>query len=61
MQAWTAQRIKQLRQERNESQAVFAQHFGVDQSAVSLWENSETTPRGPIVRILDTLASERVS
>lgn len=58
MHDWSPERIKAFRKNRNESQAVFAQHFGVDQSAVTLWEKGKSRPRGPILKLLEQMASQ---
>lgn len=59
MAGWTGKRIKALREAFGESQKVFAERFGVDQSTISLWEQDETSPRGPALMILQQVAATR--
>lgn len=57
MAKWNGKAIKALRGD--SSQAVFAEHFGVDQSTVSLWEQGKIKPRGPVLKLLDALAASQ--
>jgi DNA-binding transcriptional regulator YiaG len=45
-------KIKKARVELEESQAVFGQRFGVDQSTIHRWEN-ENPPRGTALKLLE--------
>jgi len=57
MAVWTGGEIKALRERLGESQKAFAERFGLDQSAISLWEAGNTSPRGPSAKILDQIAA----
>lgn len=50
--------VKKLRDDLKMTQAQLADEVGVDQSTVSLWETSETTPRGPALKLLAMLAAK---
>ena len=58
----TGAKIKKARELLGESQQEFADRFGVDQSAVSRWEQDGPPTRGPgrlaIQRVLDDLAAQ---
>lgn len=51
----TAERIKQVRAGRRETQGEFGAHFGVDQATIHRWEAKGITERG-----VTALAVERV-
>jgi DNA-binding transcriptional regulator YiaG len=42
----TGREIKKIREDREETQAAFGLHFGVDQSTVHRWEKDGITDRG---------------
>lgn len=44
--------VKKLREDLKLTQAQLGGEVGVDQSTVSLWETTETTPRGPALKLL---------
>lgn len=49
-----AERIKELRQEKNLSQSVLAQKIGVSQKAIDYWERGVNEPKATyIVRLAD--------
>ena len=49
-----AERIKELRQEKNLSQSVLAQKIGVSQKAIDYWERGTNEPKATyIVRLED--------
>lgn len=49
-----AERIKDLRQEKNLSQSVLAQKIGVSQKAIDYWERGINEPKATyIVRLAD--------
>lgn len=49
-----AERIKELRQEKNLSQSVLAQKIGVSQKAIDYWERGTNEPKATyIVRLAD--------
>lgn len=49
-----AERIKELRQEKNISQSVLAQKIGVSQKAIDYWERGINEPKATyIVRLAD--------
>lgn len=48
--------IKKLRADLGMTQAELGEQVGVDQSTVSLWETTSTTPRGPARKLLAMLA-----
>lgn len=49
-----AERIKELRQEKNLSQSVLAQKIGVSQKAIDYWERGINEPKATyIVRLAD--------
>ncbi len=50
--------VKELRERLKMTQVELATEVGVDQSTVSLWETSNTTPRGPALKLLAMLAAK---
>jgi DNA-binding transcriptional regulator YiaG len=42
----TGAEIKKIREDRDETQAAFGVHFGVDQSTIHRWETNGITDRG---------------
>jgi DNA-binding transcriptional regulator YiaG len=50
--------VKKLRDDLKMTQAQLAAEVGVDQSTVSLWETTDTTPRGPALKLLAMLSSK---
>lgn len=50
--------VRKLREGLGMTQAALAAEVGVDQSTVSLWETSETKPRGPALKLLAMLSSK---
>lgn len=51
--------LKKLREARRVPQAEVAAACGVDQSAVSLWENGKTEPSGSARILLERFIKER--
>ncbi|MFN0146046.1 MAG: helix-turn-helix domain-containing protein [Dehalococcoidia bacterium] len=60
-EAWTAERVAELRASLGLSQAGFGEELGVRQQTVSEWETGRYQPRGASARMLGILAesSER--
>lgn len=50
--------VRALRNSLNESQAAFAERFGVDQSTVARWEIDGLPTRGTARRAVEKLAEE---
>lgn len=50
--------VKTLRDDLDMTQAQLAAEVGVDQSTVSLWETTGTTPRGPALKLLAQLSAK---
>jgi DNA-binding transcriptional regulator YiaG len=44
--------VRKLREDLGMTQAQLAAEVGVDQSTVSLWETTDTKPRGPALKLL---------
>ena len=57
-EAWTAERIAELRASLGLSQSSFADELGVRQQTVSEWETGRYEPRGASARMLSVLAEE---
>lgn len=57
--AWNAERVKQLRDRLQLTQAQLASQLGVRQQTISEWETGVYAPRGASARLLDVVA-ERV-
>jgi DNA-binding transcriptional regulator YiaG len=53
--------VSRLRASLGETQAQFAERLGVDQSAVSRWEEGIRIPSGPATIILSQLERERIA
>ncbi|MHA6160017.1 helix-turn-helix domain-containing protein [Pseudomonas sichuanensis] len=58
VRAFTAQDIKQLRETLNFSQPVFALHLHTSTSTVRKWEQGETRPAGPALKLLNVIADK---
>ena len=50
--------IKQLRETLNFSQPVFAHHLHTTASTVRKWEQGETRPTGPALKLLNVIADK---
>ncbi|MBN9428360.1 MAG: DNA-binding transcriptional regulator [Burkholderiales bacterium] len=50
--------IKQLRESLNFSQPVFALHLHTTASTVRKWEQGETRPTGPALKLLNVIADK---
>ncbi|CAB3818233.1 helix-turn-helix domain-containing protein [Achromobacter animicus] len=50
--------IKQLREDLRFSQPVFAQHLHTSASTVRKWEQGDTRPTGPALKLLNILADK---
>ncbi len=55
---FTADEIKRLREELHFSQPVFAHHLHTTASTVRKWEQSETRPAGPTLKLLNVIADK---
>lgn len=51
--------IKKLREDLRMTQSQLASELGVDQSTVSLWETTDTKPRGPALKLLAMLGERK--
>ncbi|WP_367944871.1 helix-turn-helix domain-containing protein [Aquamicrobium sp.] len=49
--------VKTIREDLGLTQAQFGQLVGVDQSTVSNWEKGETRPRGPAIKVIESVRS----
>ncbi|MEN5238553.1 MULTISPECIES: helix-turn-helix domain-containing protein [Pseudomonas] len=58
VRTFTAQDIKQLREALNFSQPVFALHLHTSASTVRKWEQGETRPAGPALKLLNVIADK---
>jgi DNA-binding transcriptional regulator YiaG len=58
-EAWTAERIAELRASLGLTQAEMASELGVRQQTVSEWETGRYLPRGASARMLGHLAEGR--
>ncbi|OFC69897.1 helix-turn-helix domain-containing protein [Alteromonas confluentis] len=52
VQAFTPEQVRNLRLKYNLSQPVFAQYFNVSDKLVKKWEQGDSTPRGPALKML---------
>ena len=55
---FAAEDIKQLREKLNFSQPVFAHHLHTSASTVRKWEQGETRPAGPALKLLNVIADK---
>ena len=55
---FSAADIKRLREELKFSQAVFALHLHTTASTVRKWEQGETCPAGPALKLLNVIADK---
>ncbi|MDE2107218.1 MAG: helix-turn-helix domain-containing protein [Patescibacteria group bacterium] len=53
-----ADQLRAAREKVGESQAEFAERFGVDQSTVSRWESMGPPVHGPVRRMIEQIMSE---
>jgi putative transcriptional regulator len=53
---FSAADVRQLRQRLNVSQPVFAHHLHISVSTVRKWEQGETRPAGPALKLLNLVA-----
>lgn len=53
--------VKAIRAELGWTQAQLADHLGVDQSTVSMWETGRLKPRGPARKLLEGLLPSNAS
>jgi DNA-binding transcriptional regulator YiaG len=51
--------VRKLREDLGMTQAQLAAEVGVDQSTVSLWETTETKPRGPALKLLAMIEARK--
>ena len=54
----TSDDIKRVRERRQESQEVFAAHFGVDQTTIHRWETSGVPSRGPAAALIERVLAD---
>jgi DNA-binding transcriptional regulator YiaG len=54
----TGTEIKKIREDREETQAAFGLHFGVDQSTIHRWEANGITDRGVTRLAIEHVLSE---
>lgn len=52
--------IRRLRESLNFSQPVFALHLHTTASTVRKWEQGETRPTGPALKLLNLIADKRL-
>ena len=55
---FTAEQVKQLRLKNNLSQPVFARYLNVSDKLVKKWEQGDSKPRGPALKML-TIAEKK--
>ncbi|HUH86999.1 MAG TPA: helix-turn-helix domain-containing protein [Pusillimonas sp.] len=55
---FTAIDVKQLRAKLNFSQPVFAHHLHTTASTIRKWEQGETRPAGPALKLLNIIADK---
>ena len=55
---FTPEQVRQLRTKNNLSQPVFARYLNVSDKLVKKWEQGESKPRGPALKML-TIAEEK--
>ena len=58
MREFAADDIKRLREALNFSQPVFALHLHTTASTVRKWEQGETHPTGPALKLLNVIADK---
>lgn len=58
--AWTPERIRELRKRRGLTQTEAATKFGVSRRSWAAWESGEQTPSPPIVVLLGLLDQEKI-
>ena len=58
VRAFTADDIKRLRERLNFSQPVFALHLHTTASTVRKWEQGDTHPAGPALKLLNIIADK---
>ena len=58
MRAFSAADIKRLREALKFSQPVFALHLHTTASTVRKWEQGETRPAGPALKLLNVIADK---
>ncbi|MFJ4386312.1 helix-turn-helix domain-containing protein [Pseudomonas sp. NPDC089408] len=58
---FTALDIRRLREALNFSQPVFAMHLHTSASTVRKWEQGETSPSGPALKLLNVIQSKGLS
>lgn len=49
--------VKSIREGLGLTQAQFGHLVGVDQSTISNWEKGETRPRGPAIKVIESVRS----
>jgi putative transcriptional regulator len=58
VRAFSAANIKRLRKKLRFSQSVFALHLNTTASTVRKWEQGETRPAGPALKLLNIIADK---
>lgn len=58
VRAFSAADIKRLREELKFSQPVFALHLHTTASTIRKWEQGETRPAGPALKLLNVIADK---
>lgn len=58
VQMMSGEEIKAVRKRFGMSQSILAHTLGMSKESVSKWERNEIKPRGPALRILNTLAAK---
>ncbi len=58
VRAFSAQDIRHLREALNFSQPVFALHLHTSASTMRKWEQGETRPAGPALKLLNIIADK---
>lgn len=58
VRAFTAVDIKRLREHLKFSQPVFAHHLHTTASTIRKWEQGDTRPTGPALKLLNVIASK---
>jgi putative transcriptional regulator len=60
VRAFTAEDIKRLRENLKFSQPVFAHHLHTSASTVRKWEQGESHPSGPALKLLNVIADKGI-
>ncbi|MCP4698852.1 MAG: helix-turn-helix domain-containing protein [Gammaproteobacteria bacterium] len=57
---YSPEQIKQLRLKNNASQTVFAAYLNASPSTIQKWENGQTSPKGPSLKLLNLIEKKGI-